>query len=111
VVQVDDANVAVCDQELDLAAAMGSTEAYVVQPAAVAQGDGAGLIDFVVAYSKVTVWTRVGGACASGRPISARALVAADLAAPRSRKRSTSSAQTSSSNAKRSPPTKMWSKL
>jgi hypothetical protein len=57
---VDHADVAVLDEEQDVGSGVGSADADVVQPAVVAQGDHAGVVDAVVADPLVGGWG-VGG--------------------------------------------------
>jgi hypothetical protein len=52
---VDDADVEVLDEQDDAGSLVGSAHADVVQPAAVAQGERAGLVDAVVADPVVGV--------------------------------------------------------
>ena len=58
-VEVDHADVLVCDQELDRAAFVGSAEPDVVELARVAHADLAVGVDFVLAYSEVRGETRI----------------------------------------------------
>ncbi len=50
---VDDADVEVCDEQGDVGAGVGSADADVVHAGAVSEGDGAGLVDAVVADAVV----------------------------------------------------------
>jgi hypothetical protein len=59
---VDDADVAVGGEQGDAGSGVGSADADVVEPAVVAQGDVAGLVDDVVADPPVGVIGPAGGA-------------------------------------------------
>jgi hypothetical protein len=54
---IEDANVAIGDEELDRLALVSPAEADVVKPRVVAQGDRAGVIDLVVADAEVGLWS------------------------------------------------------
>ncbi len=58
----EDANVQVLDQEQDVGSGLGAADAYVVEPAAGAEGDVAGLADPVGADTVVSVGGAVAGA-------------------------------------------------
>jgi hypothetical protein len=58
---VDDADVTVLDQDEDAGSGVGSADADGVEPAPVAQGDLAGLVDAVVADPVVAVVAAVAG--------------------------------------------------
>jgi hypothetical protein len=59
---LDDADVEVVDEEQDGGSGEGSSEADVVEPAVVAQGDAAGVVDAVAADAVVGVVAAVSGA-------------------------------------------------
>jgi hypothetical protein len=64
---VDDPNVVVLDEHQDVGSGVGPADADVVQAAAHAQGDAAGLIDAVGAQPYVGVGGPVGAGAALGR--------------------------------------------
>jgi hypothetical protein len=62
---VDDADVAVGDEQQDVGAGVGSSDADVVQPAVVAQGDDTGVVD-AVAADPLVAWCVGGGGGGGG---------------------------------------------
>lgn len=63
---VDDPDVEVVDEQEDVGSGVGSADAYVVESAVDAEGDGAGFVDAVGADAVVGVAAAVGAGCGFG---------------------------------------------